>query len=272
LPGSVLHCLTCGVAAPDPPNVRAVGVIEERLELNNRYEKAISDARSRGSLEVVEAFQSAVKRTRAVIGSDLHVIRQLVTNDKALYNNYFNLVNAKFRKPAKADDDSRRRVADVILLDGYAEQIVFAALSVDGGGLNSYGSYTIVLRDIAVAKRATVLEENSYLFVEKRCNVKGEVPRGYRAVWEEGDKLAVAKLADKITAGTSVSQFAGLVLRNGKDRSTDDFLEVQIYGPFDGQAIQEVRGPSHPRTVEERATARIVKEYLTKAGKNWVNA
>jgi hypothetical protein len=129
---SVDRCPTCGIAAPDPPNVRAARATEERAELDSRYQRALSDAKSKGSLEVVEAFQLALKRSRAVIGSDLHVIRQLVTNDKALYNNYFSLVNANFRKPARPDDERRRRVADAILLDGYSERIVFAALSIDG--------------------------------------------------------------------------------------------------------------------------------------------
>jgi hypothetical protein len=272
LPESVDRCPTCGVAAADPPNVRAVRAIEEREGLNSRYERAISEAKSKGSLKVLEAFQLALRGSCAVIGSDLHVIRQLVTNDKALYNNYFSLVNANFRKPAKAEDERQRRVADAILLDGYGEKIVFAALSIDGVGLRSYGSYSITLRDVAVAKRATVLEENSFSFVEKRCTVKGEVPRGYRAVWQERDKLGVAKLADRITAGTDTSQFPRLALSNGKDRGTDDFMEVHIYGPFDGQAIETVRGPAHPKKAEERATARVVKEYLVRAGKNWVYA
>jgi hypothetical protein len=113
------------VAAEYPPNVRAVRSIEEREELNKRYEKAISSAKSKGCLKAVEAFQSALKSSWAVIGSDLHVIRQLVTNDKALYNNYFTLVNANFRKPARADDERRRRVADAILLDGYQRHRLF---------------------------------------------------------------------------------------------------------------------------------------------------
>jgi hypothetical protein len=47
---------------------------------------------------------------------------------------------------------------------------------------------------------------------------------------------------------------------------------IYIYGPFDGQAIETVSGPAHPRKVDERAIARIVKQYLVKAGKNWVNS
>jgi hypothetical protein len=260
------------VAPSEPPNVRAVGTAKEREALNARYEKAIQGAETRGCEAVVKMFQSDLKNSCAVIGSDLHIIRQLLTSDKTLYNNYASLVHAQFRKPALDADDRNRRVAEAILLDGYFDQIVYAALSLDGVGLKSYGLYSITLRDVAVAQRATVLEENSFSFVKKRCAVGDAVPKGYRAVWSERDKLGVAKLAGKLTPTSKPSDFPTLVLTNGRDRDSDDFLEVHIYGPFDGQAIDYVRGPARPKRSDERAIVKVLKEKMAAAGKKWVDA
>ena len=53
-----------------------------------------------------------------------------------------------------------RVFADDALFPGYKEQIRFAALSLDGKGLSSYGECTLILRDHMIAHRASVLEGN----------------------------------------------------------------------------------------------------------------
>jgi len=262
------HCLTCGVAPTELPNVRVVNTAKEKSALEERYLLALKTAEANGCLANVKQFESALKASFAVISTDIHILRQLVVGTKGLYQNYASLVQADVRKSAPPEDDRRRRTAESILFDGYAGKIVYAAVSLDGMGLKSYGNCAIVLRDVAVEKRATVLEENSFVFVEKRCTVRGEVPAGYKAVWQERDKLGVAKLASRIGKTTPASEFPALVLHNGTDREDDDYLEVQIYGVFDGNAIQSVKA-TIPKRGELRAVARVVKAYLEKAGKSW---
>jgi hypothetical protein len=266
------RCPTCGVQASEPPNVRAVGTAEEKEALEQRYSEAFKEAKKDNSLDALKRLESELKKSLAVVGTDIHILRQLVTNDKALYSNYVFLVNANVRKSASFDDDRRRRVADAMLLDGYADKIVFAALSLDGIGLKSYGAYSVTLREVAIERRSTVLEENSFSFVEKRCSVTGPIPKGYRAIWQERHKLGVAKLAERIKKNKDPNKFPALVLHNGSDRHLDDFLEVQIYGPFDGNAIESVRGPSNPKKRDEKAMVRVVKEFLASAGKVWIDA
>lgn len=179
------------------------------------------------------------------------------------------LVNANVRKSANPADDRKRRTADAVLLNGYVDKIVCAALSLDGVGLKSYGDCSITLRNVAVERRSTVLEEHSFTFVEKRCDFSGAIPTGYRAVWQDRHKLGVAKLAPKIAKGMDASSFPALVLHNGSDRHSDDFLEVQIYGPFDGNAIESVRVRRQKGAA--RAIARVLEDLLTKSGKSWIN-
>ena len=271
VPDSDDRCPTCDTAA-EAPNVRDVSSPEEEQALESRYSEAVRAAEQSGVLPVLNNLQSALRNSVATIASDLYVIRQLLTSDKALYGNYFMAVNARMRKPAKLEDDTRRRVTDAIVFDGYSDRIIFAALSLDGAGLDSYGIYSMTLRDIAIRKRATVLEENSFSFVEKHCTITGGMPLGFRAVWDQRDKLGAVKLGSRLKPEMSVTDFPKLVLSTGSGKRSDDFMEVHIYRAFDGNAIQSVRGPKRPQKADERAVVRILKEVLASTDREWVDS
>lgn len=71
-------------------------------------------------------------------------------------------VSGQVRRAAELENDRQRRMVDALLFGGYADQIRFAALSLDGIGLRSYGkgglSYGLCLGDVAIAKRASLLQ------------------------------------------------------------------------------------------------------------------
>ena len=58
----------------------------------------------------------------------------------------------------------------------YNHEIGFAALSLDGKGVLSYGRCSLVLKSIAIARRATVFWENTVefcnrvWFLSRKCN------------------------------------------------------------------------------------------------------
>jgi hypothetical protein len=134
---------------------------------------------------------------------------------------------------------------DNALYAGYGEEMTFAALSVDGIGLSSYGLIHLELSDGAIARRATVFEENSFTFIERLKLPTGSlVPSGHLSLWHERYMIGVIKLASKVTDSTSRSDIVNLVLSSEGDRSTDEFIEVHIYGTFSHKAVRKVRGPS----------------------------
>ena len=135
-----------------------------------------------------------------------------------------------------------------MLFGTYGEDIRFAALSINGLGLRSYGAYGLVLRDVAVAKRASLLEENAYNFVKRHhLDPSSPIPEGYRSSWDNRHELAIAKLADVIGPDTAAAAYAGILLANGIDRAADDFIEVHIFGPFNINAVESVSGNSAPK-------------------------
>lgn len=263
-------CLTCGYYA-GPPNVRAVERDEERQALEERYLKAIETAHVNGSDENLMRFAEAVQTSQAVINLRLNALYHLVMADDALYANYSGAVEGESRSSAAWRADRHRRSVEGMLFGGYGKAIRYAALSLDGSGVNSYGPYAIKLREIAVRARTTVLEENSYDFVRRHCLVPGDaIPPGHAAVWANKHKLAVAKLAPQISGSTREDEFARILLFTEGKRETDNFLEAHIFGTFDANAIESVRGDSRGETKGERALLSDIKNHLRNKGKDWI--
>jgi hypothetical protein len=104
-------------------------------------------------------------------------------------------------------------------------------LSLDGLGLSHYGDCALVLRESMIAHRASVFEENSSIFA-RRWGYEA-LPPGYRAVWKNRGRVAVAKLADGIEVSSSEKDFPNLLLRCGAVPGEDHFVEVKEIVLFD---------------------------------------
>jgi hypothetical protein len=233
-----------------------------------RYGDAVSRATVRGAGSTLTAFEAALRTTSAaVINCNLSFLKDFVTRSNSLYSTYHLSVQAQMRKPASMQHDQERAVVDAIMFRGFAPSIRFAALSLNNMGPISYGPYAITLKEIAVSHRSSLLEENSYKFVEHHgLGSKTLVPAGYRGSWSERTQLAVAKLGDRIDVGPQVGGFAKLLLTSNGNYDDDDFIEVHIFGPFDFGAVEQVTGPV-PKKGPERAIWSVVKDAVIKAGK-----
>lgn len=151
------------------------------------------------------------------------------------------------------------------MFGAYATEIRYAALSLDDVGLISYGNCAMSLADITMQKSATVLEENSYDFVRKHRLIPGDqVPLGYRALWQRRNRLAIAKLAAKLS--TINQSFAKLLLSSDGNRQNDQFMEIHIYGKFDHQSVTAVSVPGQ-KNVKDRLEIEYInriKDYAKK--------
>lgn len=125
---------------------------------------------------------------------------------------------AGVRLPEGEQWDVVRELADTVLFPGYKKDMRFAALSLNGIGLSNYGSCSIALRDEMIAHRASVFEENSALFMERheiKISRRPNLPKGYRAAWDERALLCVAKLSQKIDSATHSDEYSELLLKQG---------------------------------------------------------
>ena len=270
IPDTVEKCFTCGFYA-GLPNVRVAERAEEIQALDERYQKAFDIAKVHGYLSLLEKFDESLKQTSAVINSDLDSLYFFIRSSRSLYSNYERGVKGQIRKPAARDDARKRLGVGAILFGDYADEITYAALSLDGSGPHSYGPYAMKLKDIAVTNRATLLENNSYDFVPKH-NLKpgNKPPPGYITSWNNRNKLAVAKLAERITPDTKETDFARLLLFSEGNRATDEFVEVHIYGTFDSKAVESIKGSSVNIPEDEQHLLRIFKQHLQRAGIEWI--
>jgi len=262
------RCPRCG-ADVGFPNVRAAAA--ELPDLNKRYEAAVASAGKQGRYDALNKFEERMKTTSAVISVKLGFLHSFVADNKQLYATYQLGVRAQTRKAAAAEDDRYRIAVEGMIFGSYGEKIRYAALSLDGRG-PSYGDYSFRLEEIAVRDRASLLEQNSYDFVEHHKLKKGRIPPGYRSAWPERHKLAVAKLAAQVSSTTIEEDYAQLLLPAAADRSSDEFIEVHIFGPLDISAIESIRGKSALRKKADQALVANIKAWVRKAGKTWVEA
>lgn len=250
------------------PNVYAARQPAEADALRERYRSAREAAQSRGAAAAaVEAFETELANSRAVIARPPGEVQRLSTSDNEGYASFYELVAAGARFPSGNKWDARRSTADEALFPYYKEQIRFAALTLDGAGLQGYGDNFLVLRTEMIAHRASVFEENSLRFFSEHYNSDIDsppLPPGYRATWAERAMLCVAKLGDRIDAATPPGAYSGILLRRGTRPEDDDFVEVHIWGPMTIRTMERVIDGKTSRHASRKITNRANKQRLAK--------
>ena len=111
-----------------------------------------------------------------------------------------------------------------------------------------YGSYAVTLRSVTIEDRASVFEQNPFLFNRAHHVIAGQAPPlGYRAPWGDRARLAAAKLQPRISKGDSAPQFPTILMEARRGESDCDFIEVHIYGPVNRAGIERMAGPQPSR-------------------------
>jgi hypothetical protein len=222
------------------PNVRAAKELAEKTALDHRYKQALSAAGMGSYTDVLLRFQAALRSSQAVICRSISKTKDLVSNKNELYASFYELIGAGARRPEKTKVERQRLVADDLLFPFYKNEIRFAALSLDGIGVTSYGICSMVLRDIAISDRTTVFEQNSLDFcISRSLGSDKPVPPGFRALWGDRELLGCAKLYSRLDDKTDDASFASILLSDG------DFIEVHIYGSLHRASLERIiiKGP-----------------------------
>jgi hypothetical protein len=241
---------------------------DERTALQNHYRAAIADAQSRGADSMVQEFEKAVAGSKAVLARPDTEVQRLANSARQVYGTFYQLVEAGLILPDGDEWNAARELADTLLFADYKKHIRFAALTLDGVGLSKFGSCSITLRDDMIAHRASVLDENSVLFIERhgvKASRKPDIPRGFRATWNERDKLCIAKLAGRIDSSITPNQYSGLLLKQGVLPEDDEFVEVHIWGPLTVLSMEEVT-VTVPKARPKATIVRAIKSKLAKHG------
>ena len=248
-------------------NVIDADQADERAALQVRYDAAKADAVARGVDMAVQDFETAVASSKAVLARSVDEVQRLANSSRQLYATYYQLIEAGLKLPDNDEWNRAREITDTVLFPHYKEHVRFAALSLNGVGLSTFGDCSIELRDEMISHRASVFDENSVLFMERhgvKVSRKPGVPKGYRAIWAERGKLCTAKLAARIDSTTAPNQYSTLLLTQGASPETHEFIEVHIFGPMTALTMAKVRiTVAKPRS---KATIRALKSNLAKHG------
>jgi hypothetical protein len=265
-------CSRCG-AFLGFPNVNECIQQEELEALEKRYKEKVGFAAGKGHDAKRIEFEEIIKKSMAVINVSLGYLHMFVVGNNTLYSSYQLQTGGEVRDFAPDEFDRERLGVEGTLFGSYGRNIRYAALSIDGRGLKPYGDFTLIVSDTAIEERATLLEENSYRFIKTHKILAGDIsrkmPRGYRAVWNDRYKLAIAKLLDKALL-TTAENYAKIVLLSTGSRKTDDFIEVHIYGKLNNLSIQAVRGNSESVREQDKDTIERIKDYLTANRQQWI--
>lgn len=241
----------CGNCEGDlgKPNVLAASTLAQQDALRDRVLQSLQGA-SPAALRLGQLARTASAR----INVSVRFASQFLSSDRELYLTYAKAVAGGVRRPAAPEDDQVRRQVDARLFGWYGDELRFGALGLYDSGVPSYGPVTLVLRDSAVAARASLMEENAFAFyahhdlgrIERTATGYRHThpePPGYRACWPRKHLLAVAKLAPRLTAKPGAwtdDDLSALLLEHGAARSEDELIEVHIYGPLSRRAVERV--------------------------------
>jgi hypothetical protein len=267
------HCPHCGQHIPltaqrcpgcacqvAPANVRRAAA--EALDLDARYALAIEDSQSRGIGERILEFETAIRDSRPVLSMHVDGLFKLIQDDAILYATYYQLADSRVSLPSR-ETANVRAVVDAVLFPGNGQDLRFAALSLGDRGIRRYGPVWVGLKDKYISHRTTVTESSSFKMVSGQLLTE-EFPRGYISTWDDRHKLAVAKLAHTITADTDAHDFEHLLLAQGEN--DDEFMEVQIAGPFNKRAFRSVAVHSGEFNGRSRTMMHVLQDLCKRNG------
>ena len=262
LPTYVKECPVCYTDV-GCPNVRASKAKEEIDALNQRFDDARISTKARNCENLLLDFGTAVLQSKAVISRSIGYVKELISSDNKLYNTFYQQIQSGSRLPEDNRWDRGRPAVDGTLFPYYGEKIIFAALSLNNFGLKSYGDYSIVLKEETIINRATVFEENSFIFCQERHKivVGNPIPLGYRTTWTQRNILAMAKLHSKFDPSTTPDAFPTILMTQDQNSKEEDFIEVHIYGPIHSKSIERIVG-SKPKKREDQVIWRSLKKSL----------
>ena len=111
-----------------------------------------------------------------------------------------------------------------------------------------------------------MFEENPFTFCERHRIVAGKrCPLGFRAVWADRDKLAMAKLVEKLRPDTEPKDYPSILLNQASSSADSDFIECHIYGAVHPSSVERVVG-LRPKTKHDLIIWKSAANALRKAG------
>jgi hypothetical protein len=256
-------CLVCGSSEIGFQNVRAARLPSEVDALAVRFGEAQISISARNVTNEASQFAKIVHESKAVMARSLGALAAWVNGDSPLYKTFHHQIT-EGRAPEDNKYDKTRAATEAMIHPFWFQEISYAALTSNELGLDYYGAYSVLLRTSTIEKRATVFEENPYVFFKRHSVSIGEqMPFGYRADWENRPVLAMAKLHSKLKKGMDSKNFGEVLIDSSSKTGEADCIEVNIYGPIHHKCIESVSGPKPKRRPDQILWKQINRKLVT---------
>ncbi|MDO9058435.1 MAG: hypothetical protein Q7U92_05355 [Bradyrhizobium sp.] len=186
-----------------------------------------ASAAVRGATDSLSEFADAVTGSRAVMNRRLDDLHSWSVSNSQFFASFHSQVRDGVIAARENGWDEQRTSAENTINPIYFEKLQVAALCLDDLGMSYYGPYCVVLRDQLIANRASVFEENPFLFCKKHAVYSGATPPlGFRATWANRASLAKAKCGNNVLPNTDPSEFPAILMSSDRDSDKCDFIEV----------------------------------------------
>ena len=197
--------------------------------LRDRYNTAMVNIQ-RAEVRRFEAI--IADEGKAVINMSFEVLRLLVNENEDYLSYQRGVEQGKISKRSFQHDRFQCVVESAFYgFDG--RNLVYAALSLDDNGVSAYGDVSVVLRTKNIERRSTFFERDTFLLfddlVEKGWKLQEIIPAGHCGTWQERNKIAAIKHGDQIETSHQTADFAAMILKNGDERTNDEFIELHIF-------------------------------------------
>lgn len=232
----------------EPVNVRRAKIKNEVNALNSRYDLAKSQLINAGLSESLNLLEELVRtNSNVIINTSFEFLwKWLLTSTDSYIGYALQIING-VRPKASFQNDVDRSLVESYLY-GSVKNFSYATFSISERGLFSYGDVSVILKISDVVDRISVLETNSFLFVDDIAErgllrLRKPAPFGHMCVWSERQKLVVSKLAHNLHQSDTISDLDNLIVFCNGDREKDIFIELHIAGGFLGASIQKIKVP-----------------------------
>ncbi len=241
--------------------MRTAAAPREADALEVRYQNAHTFAKVNCLEQELVCFEAAASSSKAVMNRSLSSLCGWINGDSPLFLSFHKQVEELGRDPSDNGWDNQREAAESAINPYCYKELNFVALKLDGAGIVYYGPYSVTLKTETIEHRASVFEQNPFVFLQLHHVVAGRAPPfGYRATWHERGKLAVAKLYTSIKPAMKEEAFTTLLMEDRRSASNCDFLEVHIFGPINREGIERIVGPKPTSRADKALLAQAMRK------------
>jgi hypothetical protein len=264
-------CPTCGDDLGFP-NVRVASTANETAALDARLDQ-INNSTGASRASISHLQDRVDQQSGVVITVSTAMALQILNDPKQLYVNAERLIGAGAREPPNFANDAHRIMVSGYLYGSSGTEIVYGALSMNDSGLRSYGDIFLKLRDIAISKRTSFLEKNSYGLFNEHLNKMAAndfvLPAGHRATWESRGKLAAIKCfsttPNDLSQNCDDDEIQSAILKSDGDRGTDDCIEAHICGRINIKSIERVSPVPTLKGANKRLANLVISKFIPAA-------